>query len=190
MWISTVEPAEATGDLADAYQRQLRSRGEVSEFTRLGSLYPDLVASRLELYRVVDSCPSGIPEWAKHALALTTSVLNRTPHCAAGLGDKLREAGGSVELVEKIYAEPLRASTGDAAVDALLAYVRKLVLKPGEMEEADLERLREQGWSDLDILDANNIASYYSYINRVANGLGLRTLTCPAPEIAAVFAEP
>ena len=28
---------------------------------------------------------------------------------------------------------------------------------------------------DLDIVDLNNIASYYCYINRVVMGLGLRT---------------
>jgi uncharacterized peroxidase-related enzyme len=183
MWIKTVEPEAAAGALEAAYQRQLRSRGEVSEFTRLGSLYPDLVAARLEFYKVVDSCPSAIPVWAKHTIALTTSVLNRTPHCASGLGEKLREAGGDPGLVEAVYDDPLHASTGDPRVDALLSYTRKLVLEPLAIEEVDVERLRQHGWSDLDILDANNIASYYCYINRVANGLGLKTLTCPAPEM-------
>jgi uncharacterized protein YciW len=34
--------------------------------------------------------------------------------------------------------------------------------------------LRDAGWSDLDILDINNISAYYCYINRVAAGLGLQ----------------
>ncbi len=34
--------------------------------------------------------------------------------------------------------------------------------------------LRAAGFSDLDILDINNITAYYCYINRVAAGLGLQ----------------
>lgn len=183
MWISTVSPDDASGPLRELYERQIRAMGEVTEFTMLGSLYPELAAVRLDLYKAVDHCPSKIPEWAKHAVALTTSVLNRTPHCASGLGAKLEETGAPRDLVEAIYADPLGASTGDAAVDALLEYTRKLVQGPADVTEDDLDELRAQGWDDLDILDANDIASYYCYINRVANGLGLKRPVCPAPEL-------
>ncbi len=183
MWIRTVEADEAAGSLADAYDRQSAVRGRVEDFTRLGSLYPDLSSVRLNLYKVVDHCPSRIPEWAKHAIALTTSVLNRTPHCASGLGAKLVESGMDNDLVEAIYADPMGATTGDDAVDALLEYVRRLVVASWEITEEDVQTLRDHGWDDLDILDANNLSAYYCYINRVANGLGLKTLTCPAPEM-------
>jgi len=183
MWIETVPPEDATGKLAEAYERQRKATGRVEDFTRLGSLYPELSAVRLNLYRVVDHCPSNFPEWVKHAIALTTSVLNRTPHCASGMGKNLVEAGGEETLVEAIYADPLGASTGDDAVDALLGHVRRIVLEPWEITENDIETLREHGWDDLDILDANNICAYYCYINRVANGLGLKYPTVPSPEM-------
>jgi len=180
-WIETVDPRDAVGTLRDAYDRQEAAIGEVAEFTQLSSLYPDLTAVRLELYRVVDACPSAIPEWVKHAIALTTSVLNMTPHCASGLFDKLGNGEGREGFGERIYAAPRTARSGDGAVDALLDYVRKVVLEPWAVTEQDLDGLRNHGWSDLDILDANNICSYYCYINRAANGLGLKTLTAPAP---------
>jgi len=60
-------------------------------------------------------------------------------------------------------------------VDALLDYTRLLVRDPGAMSAADIDALRRVGWDDLAILDANDIAAYYySYINRVASGLGLQ----------------
>ncbi len=182
-WIETVDPQDAVGILRDAYDRQKAVLGEVAEFTQLSSLYPDLTAVRLELYKVVDTCPSALPEWVKHAVALTTSVLNTTPHCASGLFKKLDDRGSGESLGERIYASPRTAQTGDEAVDALLDYVRTVVLEPWAVTEEDLDGLRSHGWTDLDILDANNISSYYCYINRVANGLGLKTLTAPAPPI-------
>jgi uncharacterized peroxidase-related enzyme len=190
MWIRTVDPDEASGVLAEAYDRQKRRLGEVTEFTQLGSLYPNLVDVRLNLYKVVDHCPSDLPEWLKHAVALTTSVLNRTPHCASGLGEKLTKTRMDPSLVEAIYSDPMGATTGDAAADAMLAYARKVVLRPWDVTEDDIGTLRTHGWSDLDILDANNICAYYCYINRVANGLGLKTPTCPAPELPPLEAVP
>ena len=41
------------------------------------------------------------------------------------------------------------------------------------MEERDVQRLREVGLSDAEILDVCQVASYYNYVNRLADGLGV-----------------
>jgi hypothetical protein len=146
-WIASVAPADATGILAESYAKQVAKLGRVSELTQIGSLYPDLVAQRLALYPVVDATPSAVPEWARRAVAL---------------------------LAQSIKADPHGHSTGDAPTDAIFTYTRTLVLRPVPIVEADVTALRDAGWSDLDILDVNNIAAYYCYINRVAHGLGLQ----------------
>ena len=56
---------------------------------------------------------------------------------------------------------------------AMLEYAVKLTLRPGEMEQADVERLREVGFSDRDILDIVEVTGYYAYVNRIADGLGV-----------------
>ncbi|HWJ44414.1 MAG TPA: NAD(P)H-hydrate epimerase [Gaiellaceae bacterium] len=42
------------------------------------------------------------------------------------------------------------------------------------MTEDDLERLRAHGLEDRAIVDANQVVSYYNYVNRVADGLGVQ----------------
>lgn len=59
-------------------------------------------------------------------------------------------------------------------MQAVLPYVGKLTLRPSEMTEEDLGPLREAGLSDEDILDVVMIASYYGYINRIVDALGVR----------------
>lgn len=56
---------------------------------------------------------------------------------------------------------------------AMLDYVVKLTLEPWSMEEADVQRLREAGFFDREILDINQITGYYAYVNRLADGLGV-----------------
>ena len=53
-WIRTVPWSEASGTLKEAYDWQARRLGEPTEYTQLGSLYPDLVQLRLQLYKTVD----------------------------------------------------------------------------------------------------------------------------------------
>ena len=61
---------------------------------------------------------------------------------------------------------------GEAAV---ARYTHKLTREPGAIAETDLEDLRASGLGDLEILDANNMCAHLNYVNRIANGLGLRT---------------
>ncbi len=57
---------------------------------------------------------------------------------------------------------------------AILDYAAKLTETPGSMQEADLTPMREAGLDDTDILDVNLVTAYFAYVNRVADGLGVR----------------
>ncbi len=55
----------------------------------------------------------------------------------------------------------------------ILDYAVKLTLNPSEMQRSDVERLRGAGLSDGEILDVCQVTSYYNYVNRLADGLGV-----------------
>jgi uncharacterized peroxidase-related enzyme len=61
----------------------------------------------------------------------------------------------------------------NAADRAMLSYAVKLTLEPWHMERADIDTLRRVGFTDADILDINQVTSYYAYVNRLADGLGV-----------------
>ena len=68
-----------------------------------------------------------------------------------------------------------RSADLSAARQAMLTYALKLTTSPGEMVEADVATLRDAGFSDRDILDIVEVTSYYAYVNRIADGLGVPT---------------
>ncbi len=55
----------------------------------------------------------------------------------------------------------------------MLDYVVKLSLEPWEMGEADIQELRDAGFSYAGILDIVQVTGYYAYVNRLADGLGV-----------------
>ncbi len=56
---------------------------------------------------------------------------------------------------------------------AMLEYVEKLTLTPSSMKEEDVQKLRDAGWTDRDILDICQVAAYFNYRVRMADGLGV-----------------
>jgi uncharacterized peroxidase-related enzyme len=59
------------------------------------------------------------------------------------------------------------------AEHAMLEYVEKLTLTPSLMTELDVQKLREVGWTDRDILDIVHVCAYFNFRVRVVDGLGL-----------------
>jgi uncharacterized protein YciW len=55
----------------------------------------------------------------------------------------------------------------------MLDYVEKLTRRPQDITEADIDRLRTAGFMDRDIHDICEVAAYYAYVNRIADGLGV-----------------
>lgn len=56
---------------------------------------------------------------------------------------------------------------------ALCDYAAKLTHTPSQMSPADLDLLRSHGLDDRAIHDATQVISYFNYINRIADALGV-----------------
>ncbi len=89
-------------------------------------------------------------------------------HHGAGLRQLTKDAA----LVEQLITDFRQARLG-AADRAMLEYAAKLTEEPWNMVEADVTALRECGFSDEAILDINQVTSYYAFVNRLADGLGV-----------------
>ena len=76
---------------------------------------------------------------------------------------------GLVEALEKDYASaPITAQER-----AMLDYVIKLTKDATKVWKDDIEGLRKAGFDDQGILQITLIASWFNYINRVADALGV-----------------
>ena len=56
---------------------------------------------------------------------------------------------------------------------AMLEYAEKLTLSPGDMRQADVQKLRNTGWTDRDVLDIVQVCAYFNFRVRVVDALGL-----------------
>ena len=58
---------------------------------------------------------------------------------------------------------------------ALCDFAVKLTHLAAEVEQADIDRLRVEGLDDAAISDAIQVISYFNYVTRVADGVGIES---------------
>ena len=85
-------------------------------------------------------------------------------------------AESASRLVAALSDDYRTAQLGDADL-AMLTYVDKLTRTPGAMESADVAALRDAGFGEAAILDICQVAAYYAFVNRLADGLGVELET-------------
>ena len=59
----------------------------------------------------------------------------------------------------------------------MLDYAKSLTIKPTSVKENIITELNNIGFSDEDILDINQVVSYFNYVNRIVEGLGVNLET-------------
>lgn len=87
--------------------------------------------------------------------------------------------GAALHLLTKdeLLVKTLKKNYQEAKVDgktmAMLDYAIKLTDKPTSISESDIVLLKEHECTDREILDLCQITSYFNFVNRMAEGLGV-----------------
>jgi uncharacterized peroxidase-related enzyme len=87
-------------------------------------------------------------------------------------GEFLRQLSKDDTLVQQLK-EGWRQADIERRLYAMLEYAEQLTMEPTGTGVKDIKRLRENGLSDRDILDLNQVVAYFNYVNRIAEGLGV-----------------
>jgi uncharacterized peroxidase-related enzyme len=89
-------------------------------------------------------------------------------------GAGLRRLRQEEDFIQGLVTDWRAAAAGDERLTAVLAYAERLTLEPASVEESDIERMRKAGLGDEAILHACEVASYFNYVNRIADGLSVQ----------------
>ena len=84
----------------------------------------------------------------------------------------LRRETNDKQLVAAVASDFRKAPISEPERE-LLEFALKLTREPATSAQADIEALRNAAWSDGAILDATLIISYFAFVNRIAEGLGV-----------------
>lgn len=175
-WTAIIGPEEAQGELKELYD-SLEARGITltTEFLGVYSQEPGilrwLTAGLKPGYGA-----TGIDTALTQMIATVVSVVNGCGNCTAIHGAIMRRMLADDALSDQILDDYTRAPL-DVAVRAALDYAVKLTREPSAVAESDVQRLRDAGYTDQQIVDVAHVAAWFSYVNRIALGLGTQLRT-------------
>ena len=178
-WIEMIADEEADQALLDVLQLARTPHGTVDNVMRVHSLRPNTMRGHVVLYRAaLHDDANTLPMWLQETISSYVSILNHCPYSLANHWANARHLIANDARADAVEAA-LQAHQPQQVFDgrelALLEYAEKLTLKPGEMNESDVSKLKANGLDDGEILEANQIICYFNYVNRSLNGLGVTT---------------
>jgi uncharacterized peroxidase-related enzyme len=178
-WIDIVTKEQAEGRLRELYERVAGPGGKVDNVLQVHSLRPHTLEAHMALYKsVLHHSGNMLPKWLHETIGVYVSLLNGCSYCvehhSAGLSkllqdeNRLREIGRALET--GLFAEAFGPRER-----AILNYAQQLTRSPGEVREAAIEEMRVAALDDGEILEVNQVVSYFAYVNRTVLGLGVTT---------------
>ena len=178
-WIKTIPFEKATGKLKQLYERVKGPDNNVDNIMMVHSLRPHSMEGHMHIYKyVLHHNGNTFPKWFLEAIGVYVSILNECNYCIEhhyqGMRRLVNDDNRSGEIRACLEAhQPEKAFEGKEL--ALLKYVQKLTESPSKMTESDVQSLRGVGADDGEILEVNQVTSYFSYANRTVLGLGVNT---------------
>lgn len=176
-WIRSVPYAESTGRLRRLYDRIAGPDGYLDAILTVHGLRPHTLEGHMTLYKAaLHHGGNTLPAWLLETIGVWVSLLNGCGYCvdhhAAGLRRVLGDDARCDALLEALRdAELERALAGREL--AALRYAEMLSERPHAVDEADISALRDAGLDDGEILEVNQVTSYFAYANRLVLGLGV-----------------
>ncbi len=171
-WIEVINETDAQGELAKIYTQLSEQRGKVANILKIHSLNPESMHHHAELYMHLLFGKSGLSRWEREAIAIVVSAANDCSYCVNHHAEALGRYEKNMETVRGMLVN-FDFSQFKPRQAALLNYAKQLTQAPSSNNEKSIIALRESGISDADILDANLVAAYFNFVNRIALGLGV-----------------
>jgi len=178
-WIKTIDYPEADGPLKRMYDRVKGPNDNIDNVLLIHSLRPHTLTGHMTLYKsVLHNANNTLPKWYLEAIGVYVSYLNECDYCVA------HHFAGFSRLIEddqkaNEFFECVKNDTVDTFFDNHynlgMKHAKQLTKAHATITKADIEALKTAGFSEGEVLEINQVTSYFNYVNRMVVGLGVNT---------------
>jgi len=178
-WIQTISYKQATGKLKAIYERVKGPHNDIDNILLAHSLRPHTLEGHMAIYKsVLHHNGNRLPTSLLETLGVYVSLLNGCDYCVqhhfAGLKRLLANDARARAIFAAFESGQLKEAFDERNL-AILDYAKILTQTPNQLEQAHIQRLRDSGLEDGDILEINQVVAYFSYANCTVLVLGVTT---------------
>jgi uncharacterized peroxidase-related enzyme len=172
---------EVPDEVKELWALPLEKLGFVPNVLRVFALRPQHLLKWWDYYDELLRGDSGLTKTQREMIAVVVSSTNRCHYCIVSHSAALRKLTKDPALSDQI-ASDYTAADLEPRERAMLDFAVKLTKASADMTDADVDALREAGWTDEDIFDIAQVAAMFNFTNRLASGLGWE----PNPEYVSL----
>lgn len=177
-WIEVISFEKAKGKLKNLYEKVTGPNNNVDNIMLIHSLRPHTMVGHMAIYKnILHHSNNTLPKWYLETIGVYVSMLNKCDYCVEHHFEGLKRLLEDDEKSNKIRKE-LKENRFDSFEKKYregLLYAHKLTLTPSLLTEVDISLLKEKEITDGEILEINQVVSYFNYANRTVLGLGVTT---------------
>ncbi|WP_313196104.1 alkylhydroperoxidase [Shinella zoogloeoides] len=169
MFIKTIEPDEATGEIAALYAAEKESMGRVMQATQRWSARPDVILPVENLlHQIRDGFSLGLLSFRLITFVCAKHV--PSSYCSHVYFRSLSGVLGREQTLA--VRRDYRTAGLTAQQVEMLAYAEQITLDASKITEAHIQRLRSVGLTDVNIADIALAASFRSFMSRYFDAVG------------------
>ncbi len=170
-WLRVPEEEEIPPEVLELWAPSLEKLGFVPNVLRLYALRPAHLLAWSAHHDELMKGDSGLSKAEREMIAVVVSVANECRYCTAAHSAALRKLTKDAALADQVAADHREAPIPER-MKVALDYAVALTRAPATVTEADVQRLRDAGWSDEDVMDVVEVTGMFNMTNRMASGLG------------------
>lgn len=169
MFIKTIEPGEAKGEIAALYEAERKSTGRVMQATQCWSARPDMIVPVENLlHQIRDGFSLGLLNFRLITFVAAKHV--PSSYCSHVYFRSLSSMIGREQALA-VRRDYRNAGLTGQQVE-MLAYAEQIIRDASEINLTHIQRLRDVGFSDLNIADIALAASFRSFMSRYFDAVG------------------
>ncbi len=173
MRIQPVQEEEAQGTVKAVYDALKSGFGIVPNVFKVLSPWPEALAGYASLIDTLMVQDSTLTRAQKEMIAAVVSKINHCDYCVGHHHNGMKAHGLAPQTADEVVADTASASIRDAE-KKLLAFAGKTTRHAHKVTDADVDGLKEAGWTEQQILEATLVASLFCNVNRFADALGVQ----------------
>lgn len=169
-WLDVVNVDTATPAQVDVLEAS-HPQAKTSDYYLLLVHEPEILNQRSTTYNAIMYAPQGLNRADRELGALTVSKINGCVYCASVHAQRFEQLAKRNDVVAEVFENP--ATAGQSERDrAIIEFATALTEAPTDVDASHVQKLKDLGFTDIEVLDLIHSVSIFGWANRLMLNLG------------------
>lgn len=169
-WLDVVSLDTATPEQM-AVLEESHPKAKVSDYYLFLVHQPEILKQRSVAFNAIMYAPGGMPRAERELGATVVSRINGCVYCASVHAQRFEQLAKTQDAIIEVFTEPQGAGTTPRE-RAIVDFSIELTANPGELNAQSIQKLKDAGLTEPEILDLIHSVAIFAWANRLMLNLG------------------